>query len=125
MSKILLIDDDNLAGEMTSAVLEMHGHQVILCENAIEALEQVAMHDDLTLIISDMHMPMISGVELFQTLQEQNNKLPFILLTGDDAETYMKQEPRLSACLTKDASLDERLPALVSQLTMQPTEGKE
>jgi CheY-like chemotaxis protein len=113
---ILVVDDDALAGEMIGATLEMLDHTVILAENGIEAIDHINDHPELELIISDMNMPMMTGIELFHTLLEHEINLPFILLTGDDPEPLLAQEPRLSACLLKDYSLDERLPPLIDTI---------
>jgi CheY-like chemotaxis protein len=119
---ILLVDDDPLAGEMIAATLEMLDHTVILAENGIEAIEQVENNPNLNLIISDMNMPMMTGIELFHTLLENHVLLPFILLTGDNPTPLLTQEPRLSACILKDSSLDETLPVLINRV-MQAHQG--
>ncbi|SFX52218.1 response regulator [Marinospirillum alkaliphilum] len=113
---ILVVDDDALAGEMTAAVLEDQGHQVIQAEDAVSAMEQLNEHPGIELIVSDMNMPLVSGVELFRELREQGKKLPFILLTGDDPAVASAQEPALDACIMKDFSLDETLPQAIAQV---------
>ncbi len=121
---ILVVDDDALAGEMIGATLEMLDHNVMLAENGIEAIDHINDHPELNLIISDMNMPMMSGIELFHTLLESGVRLPFILLTGDDPAPLLVQEPRLSACVLKDYSLDETLPTLIDNV-MQAHQGAE
>jgi CheY-like chemotaxis protein len=113
---ILVVDDDALAGEMIGITLEMLDHTVTLAENGIEAIEQIENNPNLNLIISDMNMPIMSGIELFQMLLENGVKLPFILLTGDDPSPLLIQEPRLSACVLKDYSLDQTLPPLIASV---------
>ncbi len=107
--RILVVDDDAMAGEMTGAVLEGLGHEVILAEDGMDAVSKLCADDGVELIISDMNMPMISGIDLFRELREQGNVLPFILLTGDEPEGLLAQEPRLDACLLKDFSMEESL----------------
>lgn len=116
---ILVVDDDPLAAAMVAAVLEALGHTVLQAENAIEAAEQLNVHSDIALVVSDMNMPMVSGIDLFRELRAQGNLLPFILLTGDAPEGLLAQEPRLDACLTKDFSLDEALPQVIAQVLAQ------
>ena len=81
--RILVVDDDSLAGEMIGAVLEGMGHEAILSEDGVDAADKLNSESDIELIISDMNMPMVSGLDLFRELREQGNTLPFILLTGD------------------------------------------
>ena len=116
---ILVVDDDPLAAAMVAAVLEALGHTVLQAENAIEAAEQLNAHSDIALVVSDMNMPMVSGIDLFRELRAQGNLLPFILLTGDAPEGLLAQEPRLDACLTKEFSLDEALPQVIAQVLAQ------
>lgn len=113
---ILVVDDDPLSGELAAATLEEAGHRCALAENAIEALERLAAEPDLELIVSDMHMPLASGLDLFREVRESGRDLPFILLTGDDPEPIRAQEPGLSGVLIKDARLELSLPALVADL---------
>lgn len=113
--RILVVDDDPLAGEMTAALLEFQGHETVLAEDAMEAMRQLEAHEDIALIVSDMHMPLVSGVELLEMLREQQVHLPFILLTGDTPTAALMQTPGLSACLQKDAELDTTLGQAVAQ----------
>lgn len=85
-------------------------------------MEQWQAAQDIALIISDMNMPMVTGIELYQMLKTQGLSVPFILLTGDDPEPLRQQEPGLSACMIKDFSLDETLPAAIA-LAMQAQPG--
>ena len=107
--KILVVDDDPMAGEMTGAVLEDLGHEVILSEDGLDALAKLDVDDGFELIVSDMNMPIASGIDLFRELRELGNTLPFILLTGDEPEGLLAQEPRLDACLLKDFYMSETL----------------
>lgn len=107
--RILVVDDDVLTGEIVSVVLESYGHEVILAENGVEAVEKLNSYSDIGLIISDMNMPMISGIDLFRELKEQGSAIPFILLTGDEPSAFLSQEPRIDACIVKDFNLKDSL----------------
>ncbi|MDQ7729005.1 response regulator [Halomonas sp. SpR8] len=113
--QILVVDDDPLAGEMTAALLESQGHATLLANDAMEAVDQLDTHSDIGLIISDMNMPLISGLTLLAMLREQRNCLPFILLTGDTPDAALRGTPGLNACLRKDAELAANLEAAVNQ----------
>ena len=113
---ILIVDDDPLAGELVGALLEDFGHHCQLAENGIAALECLGAEAGIELVISDLNMPLVSGLELFQELRAQGLAVALILLTGDDPEPLRAQTPGLSGVLRKDADLEERLPALVASL---------
>lgn len=111
--RILVVDDDAMAGEMTGAVLEGMGHEVVLAEDGVDAAGKLDADTGIAMIVSDMNMPMVSGIDLFRELREQGNTIPFILLTGDEPEGLLSQEPRLDACLLKDFSLEDSLPRVI------------
>ncbi|MBS4099316.1 MAG: response regulator [Sulfuricella sp.] len=114
--KILVVDDDALAGEMTAAVLEGMGHDYVLAENGVEAMDKLGDDGPFDMVISDMNMPLVSGIDLFRELRGQGVTLPFILLTGDDPAGPKAEEPNLDACLLKDFSLEESLPQLMQEV---------
>lgn len=118
--KILVVDDDPMAAEMVCAILEDCGHASEAVESGIEALEYCQAHQAPDLIISDMNMPLMNGLEFFETLKGLGIATPFVLLTGDDPGQYQSQAPGLAAALIKDADLFERLAGLVDQLEARP-----
>ncbi|MBU0664767.1 MAG: response regulator [Proteobacteria bacterium] len=114
--RVLVVDDDPFSREMTVAVLEDLGYNCQLAENGVEAMEILAGEGGCDLVISDMNMPLISGIDLFRELRNQGSSLPFILLTGDDPEGLLAEEPKLDACLFKDFSLEESLPQVIDEV---------
>ena len=118
--RILVVDDDSFSGEMTSAILEDAGHQSVVVDSAVEAVETLAGDPRFAVVISDMNMPFVSGLELFATLREQGCDLPFILLSGDDPDQLRQREPRLDACLAKDSELATSLPQALGRVLAAP-----
>lgn len=114
--KILVVDDDMLAAEMTSAILESVGHDTLIADNALAGLELLGQHADIELVVSDLNMPLVSGIEFYQELCEQGRTLPFIVLTGDSVGSLLEDNPGLAAVLTKDFDLTETLPQAVNRL---------
>ncbi|MDO9104936.1 MAG: response regulator [Methylovulum sp.] len=114
--QILVVDDDSLACEMTAAVVESVGHDVLLAENAVDAMEKLSAAPGIAMVISDMNMPLVSGIDLFRELRSQGVKLPFILLTGDNPDGLLQEEPTLDGCMTKDFSIEETLPQMIADV---------
>jgi CheY-like chemotaxis protein len=114
---ILIVDDDPLVGELVAAMLSDLGHECRVAGNAIEALEQLDADERIALVISDLNMPLISGLDLFHELGSRGQAVPFVLLTGYDPGPIWAQTPGLAAVLAKDASLEETLPSLVAELS--------
>ncbi|GAB0057167.1 Response regulator MprA [Candidatus Magnetaquicoccaceae bacterium FCR-1] len=114
--RILVVDDDPVAGEMSLAVLEGLGHEVEWVENGLDALRALDTGGEFAMIISDMNMPLLSGIDLFRELRERGDDRPFILLTGDDPEGPLAKEPRLDGCITKDFTLEESLSRVIDEV---------
>lgn len=114
--KILVVDDDLLAAEMTGAILEACGYQPLIAENAIAGLELLAAEPQIGLVVSDLNMPLVSGLDFLRELREQGSQLPFILLSGDSCETQSASQPAPDRSLLKDFDLVESLPHAIEAL---------
>ena len=80
MAKILLVDDDISFRGALMATLEIAGHDITSAENGLEALE-VLKENKFDLIISDIQMPKMNGVDLTKEVRK-NSQIPIILITG-------------------------------------------
>ncbi|MFG6665791.1 response regulator [Halomonas sp. HNIBRBA4712] len=112
---ILVVDDDVLAAELTAAILTAQGYVPMIAHNAMEAVRTLEAHSDIALIVSDLTMPLVSGLELHALLRDQGVMIPFILLTGDDTVAALAEAPYLHACLQKQADLALTLGPAVDQ----------
>lgn len=113
--RVLVVDDDPMAGELTAAILEDLGHETVLAENGVEAAELLGSEAAFDLVLSDQNMPMVTGIDLFRELRSQGVMTPFILLTGSDPQTAHAEEPGLDGCLLKDSTLMERLTTVLAE----------
>lgn len=96
---ILIIDDEELVVESLGKLLKKEGYGVVLAENHKEALAKVK-DMDFDLIVSDIRMPEINGVEIIQEIRRfliKNGKksIPEILITGYSGEDCLKQAEEL------------------------------
>jgi DNA-binding NtrC family response regulator len=82
--------------ELIREILAHAGYETVGAESADEALELIAA-DDLSLVVSDIVMPGLTGLELLQRVREMRPGLPVILVTG--AGTY----ENLSEAVTRGA----------------------
>lgn len=93
--KILLIDDDELVLQSIGRLLESQGYTVERARNGFEALDK-AQSQDFSLVISDIRMPGMNGIEVIQRLREihalrQRKPIPEILITGyTDKNVYLE-----------------------------------
>lgn len=113
---ILVVDDDEFTAELNGMILEAAGYGVVIAEGGMDALEKMAEEPAIRMVVSDMNMPFIDGIQLFAELREHGYTQPFVLLTGDDAAPLRVAHPDLDAVLTKDEDLQETLPETVELL---------
>jgi cyclic di-GMP phosphodiesterase len=97
VSRILVIDDESVIRMLVMEILEAAGYDVVGADSAETAL---ALLEDaeFDLVVSDVIMPGLSGLELLQAVQAQRASLPVVLVTG--AGTY----DTLSQALTRGAA---------------------
>ncbi len=113
---ILVVDDDEFTAELTGLILESAGYATLLANGGLDALEKMADDTSIRAVVSDMNMPFIDGVQLFEELRQQGFKQPFVLITGEDAAPLRIAHPAINAILTKDEELQETLPEMVGAL---------
>ncbi len=83
--RILVVDDDELVRSLTVRVLERAGYSVVSAASAAHALELVG-RDSIDLVVSDVVMPGLTGVELLTELRSRKPDLPVLLMTGGSPE---------------------------------------
>ncbi len=97
MSRILVIDDEDVIRGLVAEILESGGHDVTSAESAERALDLLEV-SDFDLVVSDVIMPGLSGLELLEAVRARRASLPVVLVTG--AGTY----DTLSQALTRGAA---------------------
>jgi len=110
MSKILIVDDEANMRRGLRDNLEFEGHEIEESENGAEALEK-AQKKNYDLILLDIMMPKISGLDVLRKLRESSNKTPVILLTakGEEIDKVLGLELGADDYITKPFSLRELL----------------
>ena len=81
METILVVDDEKNYLLVLSAVLEDEGYEVLTAQGGHEALE-IQKSSDLDLILSDMKMPAMDGIELLENIKALDPDLPMIMMTA-------------------------------------------
>jgi two-component system response regulator CpxR len=80
MAKILLIDDDAGLRTILQRALEREKHSVCAVTNGREALER--FDDTIDLVIIDILMPRLGGIETIDALKKKRDALPIIAMSG-------------------------------------------
>lgn len=81
MSKILVVDDQIGILQMLQALFEIEGHKVYTAGNGLEAVE-IAKSRKLDLILMDVKMPFMNGIEALKLIRKSNPNLPVLMMTA-------------------------------------------
>jgi CheY-like chemotaxis protein len=79
---ILVVDDDQAVLKTLRRYLEKHGYSVLGASTGEEAIDVFLHAERLDLVVSDVVMPTMGGVALFQTVNERSPGLPFLFCSG-------------------------------------------
>lgn len=79
--KILIVDDNPNMSSLLSEMLEVFDYESIRANNGMEAIDKVEKND-ISLVITDMRMPKMSGLDLLQKIKEKKPDLPVVVISG-------------------------------------------
>ena len=108
---ILVVDDDEHLRELHEQLLSAAGYTVMLASNGPEALE-AAQNEAVDLVLLDLAMPGMDGIEAMARMLDANRQLPVIIYTAystyrDDFQTWTAE-----AYVTKESNRAELLKAI-------------
>jgi len=85
---ILVVEDQETLRRATARALRKLGYQVLVAADGSEALDVLGEHGtEIGLVISDVVMPNVGGLELYRRIRESGNPVPFFLTSGYAAGT--------------------------------------
>jgi two-component system cell cycle response regulator CpdR len=118
MARILIAEDDRLTREAVSRALSHGGHDVTAVADSYAALERLAAAP-FDLLLSDIAMPGIDGIELALMAAKSWPETVVVLMTGYAEERERVERTGLSeaAVLAKPAALTDIVAAVESMLT--------
>lgn len=92
MDKILIVDDSATVRKLLAHTLKPKKYTCIEACDGFDALEKMAMHPDIKLVISDLNMPNMDGIELIGNIRgnPQYKDLPIIMLTTESGQNNRK-----------------------------------
>ena len=113
---ILVVDDDPWLVGVYSQILANSGYRVRACLNAGSALalyrESLAAHKPYDVVILDMNMPEISGVECARRLCQEDSEVCIIMASGYEREDVGPLDSHVKGYLTKPFRMEELLAKL-------------
>lgn len=84
--RILLVEDDFVLSEVLAEALSDYGYAVDVVHDGEIGLEQ-AIREDYSIILLDVNLPKLDGIQLCQRLRSQGSTVPILMVTARDANT--------------------------------------
>lgn len=110
MGTILVVDDDVAVCKLVSAVLARDGLEVESVEGGGAALQRLAEHE-FALVLTDMTMPGMSGLELIRAAEERGHGVPFLIMSA-----YLDPKVEQALCTDPGVAGVIRKPFEIAQL---------
>ena len=129
MKKLLVVDDEPSILTLLKFNLEQSGFEVLTAENGLDALE-IASNEDLTMIVFDLMLPGMDGMDVCKTLRQEKINTPILMLTAKDDEfdKILGLELGADDYMTKPFSPREvvaRVKAILRRTSLITAEAKE
>ncbi|MCX5849601.1 MAG: sigma-54 dependent transcriptional regulator [Deltaproteobacteria bacterium] len=108
MNKILIVDDELNMRLVLSAMLKKEGLEVASASNGREAL-QILKSNNISVVVTDLKMPDIDGMELLTLISEQHPEIPVIMITAHGTVATAVEALKKGALdyITKPFDLDD------------------
>ncbi len=108
MSEILIVDDEHPIRVLLQEILRKASHNVITAINGQEAID-IIQQNDFDLVISDMHMGRLGGIDVLHAAKEKNKLTEVVILTGFGSISAAVEAMQLGAFvyLTKPIDIQE------------------
>jgi two-component system, chemotaxis family, chemotaxis protein CheY len=99
VKKVLIVDDSETIRQQLSRALSDAGFMVVEASDGLDGLERVARHDDLSLIILDVNMPRLNGLDMLDQLKERPEAahVPVLILTTEAQQALIERAKRSGA----------------------------
>ncbi|MGP3784100.1 response regulator [Paenibacillus sp. 1A_MP2] len=111
MRSVMLVDDEPLIVKGMQAIIDWDQNNMQIAGTACNGLEALAMMDEgpVDLIITDIMMPQMTGLELIREIKERNPYTKFIILSGYEEFKYVREGISLGVenYLLKPVNMDE------------------
>lgn len=118
-SKILIVDDNDTNCRILKGQLEQWKLTPVIANSGKQALDVLSQNKDFSLVITDMQMPFMDGIELATLIRKQYPELPIMLLSSVSHE-YHKDTPGLfSSILTKPVKQHILFKQIIDELSKQ------
>lgn len=131
MSKVLIVDDSPTQAALISHILFEQNHELEIANSGKAGLAK-ALQGNFDLLVLDLNLPDLSGLEICQNFKSAGNRAPVLLVTSEDYLSQIIPNQPLGPdyfCVKEPATLNVRLQTIFLRMRrnrpvnqMQPTQ---
>jgi two-component system, chemotaxis family, chemotaxis protein CheY len=96
-TKILIVDDSQMVRLQVGRALTGAGFVVVEAVDGADALDKLKENPDTALIVCDVNMPRMNGIDFLERKNEQGNGVPVVMLTTEGQPELIKKAKALGA----------------------------
>jgi len=98
-AKILIVDDSDTIRQQVGITLAQAGYEVLEAQDGVEGLSAIGAARDIALVICDINMPNMGGIEMLTAVKAdaKNANLPVLMLTTEAKAELIQQAKRIGA----------------------------
>ncbi len=108
ISRILVVEDEPAIRDVIAEFLRIMNFEVTCVTNGVEALDMMCIMK-FDLVITDLMMPKMGGLELIRNIRKVKSMLPIIAVTGSDFESIVQIQDEFTKAVRKPFAFDTLL----------------
>lgn len=96
-TKILVVDDSLMVRQQVGRALTAAGFTIVDAGDGTDALEKLATTPEVALVVCDVNMPRMSGIEFLENVRRDGKTLPVVMLTTEGQPELIQKAKSLGA----------------------------
>jgi two-component system, chemotaxis family, chemotaxis protein CheY len=121
VKKVLVVDDSDTVRQQVRQALVPAGYEIVEAVDGLDGLEKIRASRDLCLVLCDVNMPRMTGLEMIAQVHGEGITTPVIMLTSEGQPSLIRRarESGAKGWIVKPFKID-RLLAAVNKVTSPP-----
>jgi two-component system chemotaxis response regulator CheY len=95
--KVLVVDDSPMMRKQIGRALTEAGYSIVEASDGLDALEKLGASSDVRLVVCDVNMPRMNGLEFLEKLKKDGFEVPVIMLTTEGQHELIQRAKTLGA----------------------------
>ncbi|RXJ98414.1 hypothetical protein CRU98_10285 [Arcobacter sp. CECT 8986] len=89
--KVLYVEDENDVREFTGKTIKAIVKDIIIAKDGKEGLDEYLNNPDIDLIVTDINMPKMGGLEMCEEIRKSNKEVPIVITSAHNDPNFLKQ----------------------------------